>query len=59
MHYVYVLQNSKGQLYKGYTIDLKLRIIKHNTGAVKSTKNGRPWTLIYYEAFLSKGSAKR
>ena len=58
-YYVYVLQNEKGQLYKGFTADLKQRFICHNNGNVKSTKNGRPWKLIYYEAFTSKKAAKK
>ena len=44
-------------LYKGYSDNLKRRIDNHNNGYVESTKNKRPWKLIYYEACLEKGDA--
>jgi putative endonuclease len=59
MYYVYILQNKKKELYKGSTQDLKQRLIDHNNGRVTSTKNKRPWQLIYYEAFLSKKLARK
>lgn len=59
MFYVYILQNSKNQLYKGSTTDLKKRVLAHNTGKVRSTKNKGQWKLVYYEAFLSKTLAKK
>ena len=59
MFYVYVLQNKEGQLYKGSSADLKKRIANHNSGKVRSTKKGRPWQLIYYEAFISKTAARK
>jgi putative endonuclease len=58
-HYVYVLQNKNGELYKGSTDDLRKRKADHNGGKVKSTRKGRPWKLIYYEAFLSKKASKK
>lgn len=58
-YYVYVLQNKKGQFYKGSTADLRKRMTAHNTGRVRSTKKEKPWKLVYYEAFLSKKAAKR
>ncbi|KKQ34509.1 MAG: hypothetical protein US51_C0036G0002 [Microgenomates group bacterium GW2011_GWA2_37_6] len=58
-YYVYVLQNKEGQLYKGASADLKKRITNHNSGKVRSTKKGRPWQLIYYEAFVSKTAARK
>ena len=33
------------------------RIKKHNSGYTKSTKDRRPFTLIYYEAYKSKDDA--
>ncbi len=60
MHYVYILKSKKsGSLYKGSTDDLKARLVRHNTGKVQSTKNGRPWEVLYYEAFISKTDARR
>lgn len=60
MYYVYVLYSQKlHRLYKGSTKDLRLRFAQHNGGKVLSTKKGKPWTLIYYEAFTNKTDALR
>ncbi len=60
MFYVYILKSSvTKKLYKGSTQDLRKRFEEHNSGKVKSTKNGKPWSLIYYEAFISKTDARR
>lgn len=58
MYYVYVLQSQKDKkLYTGYTKDLKLRFEQHQKGLVESTKNRRPFKLIYYEACLHQKDA--
>ncbi len=58
MFYTYVLQSIKdGNLYIGWTQDLRERITKHNKGLVESTKNRRPLKLVYYEACLVKEDA--
>ncbi|MEW6408239.1 MAG: GIY-YIG nuclease family protein [Patescibacteria group bacterium] len=44
-------------IYIGYTPDLRIRITKHNSNKVFSTKNKGLWDLIYYEAYLSKDDA--
>jgi putative endonuclease len=55
MYYVYLLYSkTSNKIYKGSTSNLKGRYNDHNSGKVKSTKNGKPWILIYYEAFLNK-----
>jgi len=60
MFYNYILQSIKnGNLYTGYTADLKKRLKEHNQGLSKSTKSYRPWKLIYYEACLNEKDAKR
>ncbi len=60
MFYVYILRSKKtGKLYKGFTDDLRNRIIRHNTGKVKSTKNGKPWELLHYQVFKNKTDARR
>ena len=43
--------------YVGYTKDLKFRLKEHNSGKVKSTKNRRPFKLVYYEACLKQQDA--
>ena len=58
MFYVYVLKSGKdSSFYIGFADDLKARFIKHNQGLVRSTKNLRPLSLIYYEAYISKKDA--
>ena len=60
MYYVYVLYSkTKKKLYKGSTSDLKRRLREHNLGSVFSTQSGKPWSLIYYEAFINKTDARR
>ena len=36
--------------YTGYTNNLENRVNEHNKGKVKSTKNRKPFELVYYEA---------
>ena len=58
MHYVYVLNSLiNGDVYIGFSSDLKTRLKMHNSGRVKSTKAYKPWKLIYYEAYESKKDA--
>ena len=58
MHYVYILLSERdNQLYTGCTHDLKERYELHNAGKVESTKNRRPFKLIYYEASINKQDA--
>jgi len=60
MHYVYVLKSQKdGNMYVGYTADLRERLALHNAGKVKSTKARRPFQLVYYEACLGQQDALR
>jgi putative endonuclease len=58
MYYIYVLQSiSDGKWYTGYTRDLKLRFEQHRLGKVSSTKDRKPFKLIYYEACLNQQDA--
>jgi|SRR3989344_6026686 len=51
MFYTYVLQSRiDNKFYIGYTADLKKRLGDHQGGKVTSTKNRRPFELVYYEA---------
>ena len=59
MHYVYVLVSQKdGDLYTGYTNDLRARFHKHNAGKVLATKLRIPFKLMYYEAYLDEWDAR-
>lgn len=58
MYYVYILSSIKdGKLYSGYSSNLKQRFIEHNKGRIDSTKNRKPFKLIYYEAYLHQQDA--
>jgi len=58
-YFVYVLFSLKDhKLYIGYTTNLDSRLIEHNSGRVTSTKNRRPFKLIYYEVFTNKDDTK-
>lgn len=61
MYYVYVLKSllETNWLYIGYSNNLRQRIIRHQQGGVKSTKNKRPMMLVYYEAYLNKADATK
>ncbi len=58
MYYVYVLRSQKDKFfYVGYTNNLKNRKFEHDRGAVVSTKNRRPFDLVYYEACINQQDA--
>ena len=59
MYYVYILRMKNGQLYTGFTSDLKRRMKEHEYGKVKSTKLRRPLKLIHYEAYILESDARR
>jgi len=60
MYYVYLIRSQKvnGWKYIGSTNNLERRIKEHNNGKVLSTKNYGPFSLIYYEAYLSENDAR-
>ena len=60
MFYTYVLKSKKdGDLYIGFSSDLKRRFAEHNKGLVDITKERRPFDLVYYEACLTKEKATK
>ena len=59
MYFVYLLQSRRDNgFYIGMTSNIQSRFEEHENGLVESTKNRRPWKLIYFEAYLSKESAE-
>jgi len=53
-----VLKSFKdNKFYVGYTKEIENRLNEHNNGKVFSTKNRRPFQLIYYEACLNQQDA--
>jgi putative endonuclease len=58
MFYTYVLKSEKdGELYIGFSSNLKNRVREHNKGLVEITKNRRPLKLVYYEACVNEKKA--
>jgi putative endonuclease len=54
MYYAYVLYSPEfSKLYKGHCSDLNKRLSGHNSGNTKSTRNFRPWILVYSESYNS------
>jgi len=59
MFYVYVLKSDKdGDIYVGYTNDLKRRLEEHNNEHEKATYLKTPFQLVYYEAYRERADAK-
>lgn len=59
MYFVYLLRSQKDKMfYLGSTNNLKKRFISHNSGKVFSTRNRKPFELIYYEAYKSEKDAR-
>ncbi len=58
MYSVYVLKSIRDKKrYIGFTNNLERRIIEHNSGLVKSTRNRKPFELAYHEEFADKNKA--
>ncbi len=58
MFFVYILKSKKdGELYIGYTNDLRKRLKEHNLGLVEATGLRTPLYIVYYEAYISKQDA--
>ena len=54
MYFVYVLKSRKdGKLYTGFTDNLERRLKDHNQGLQSSTRNRRPFDIIYYEGCIN------
>lgn len=59
MFYVYILKSKRDKkCYTGSTNDLKKRFKEHNDGKIFSTKNRRPFEIVYYEAYKSEHDAR-
>lgn len=57
MHYVYLLQDTSGKFYIGYSHDLKRRLQEHEQGMVDTTSIYRESKLVWYCAFTNKKKA--
>jgi putative endonuclease len=60
MYCVYILRSTvTHRYYTGSTDDLHNRFNDHNTGQVKSTKNGIPWKVVHTEFHKTRAEAMR
>jgi putative endonuclease len=58
MFYVYFLKSTvNGFIYVGSCGNINKRLLRHNSGKVKSTKAYKPWTLLGYETANTRGEA--
>ena len=58
LYYVYIIKSLKdNKYYIGQTSNLDKRLLVHNNGCVSSTKNRRPFIVVYKEEFNSKTEA--
>ncbi len=56
--YVYILKSeTKGTSYVGHTSNLEKRLEEHNNGKSLSTRNKRPWKLVYEEECQTRSEA--
>ncbi|MGB0404285.1 MAG: GIY-YIG nuclease family protein [Salibacteraceae bacterium] len=57
-YHVYIIYSElKHKYYIGQTNDLVLRLAKHKSGLVKSTKHGIPWKLIWTTSVDSRSES--
>lgn len=58
-HFVYFAESSlNNKIYTGFTSkNPTQRVVEHNTGTNKFTRNNGPFTLVYYEEYLCKTDA--
>ena len=60
MYFVYVIKSTiTGRYYIGSTQGVPLRLSQHDSGMMRSTRGGRPWTLVHYEPYDSRSAARR
>jgi putative endonuclease len=60
MYYTYILKSSINNfIYVGSTEDIENRLIRHNSGKVKSTKAYKPWKLMESRNFSTRSDAMK
>jgi len=58
MYFVYILKSQKDEsYYVGVTEDVEERVKDHNSGSSKYSSTKRPYSLVWYCAFVDKGKA--
>jgi putative endonuclease len=60
MYTVYIIYSeSFDSFYIGFTSNIEVRLLQHNSGQTKSTKAKVPWRIVYTETFETSGEATR
>ncbi len=58
VYHVYILFSARcDRYYIGSAEDVSVRLLRHNAGGVKSTKNCIPWEAKYFEVFDTRAEA--
>ena len=56
--HVYLLLSDRGELYTGYTSNLRRRLREHNSEDNEGWTRGRRWRLLAVRCFLDRHSAR-
>ena len=57
-YFTYILKSQKNKdIYMGSCENVLIRLCRHNTGRVKSTKGYAPWSLLEYKEFDTRSEA--
>ncbi|MBP9856088.1 MAG: GIY-YIG nuclease family protein [Candidatus Pacebacteria bacterium] len=58
-YFAYVLKDSQGKFYKGFTSDLSRRLKEHRSGHTKTTRFMDNPSLVYSEEFDTLNEARK
>lgn len=59
MAYVYVLKSDTGLHYIGSTVDLTVRLKRHNAGTGARTTKGKEWKVVYQKTYSTLEEARK
>jgi putative endonuclease len=60
MFYIYIIYSAKlDRYYVGYTADIEVRIVQHNSGLSSYTSKANDWKLVYKEQFTTREEAHK
>ncbi len=59
MFYVYVLEDSSGNFYKGMTNNLERRLGEHRKGKTKTTRKMNDFKIVYFEKYKTTAEARK
>lgn len=59
MYVVYVLQDERGNLYKGMTNNLERRFLEHTQGNTRTTRKMSGLSIVYTEEFPDRIAARK